>query len=74
MTVIIQPMGQLKSYFNDQSEITVEAGRTMRETLVRLQIKPEVIAGVIVNGVLQSKDYTLQEEDAVKLIAVLGGG
>ena len=74
MPVIIQPMGQLKSYFNDQSEITVEAGHTVRETLVRLQIKPEIIAGVIVNGVLQSKDYTLQDEDSVKLFAVMGGG
>jgi len=74
MPVIIQPMGQLKSYFNDLSEIAVEEGNTVRETLKLLQIKPEVIAGVIVNGVLQSKDYTLQDEDSVKLFAVMGGG
>ena len=74
MPVIIQPMGQLKSYFNDLSEIAIEEGITVRETLKLLQIKPEVIAGVIVNSVLQSKDYTLKDEDSVKLFAVMGGG
>lgn len=74
MSVRIRPMGQLKGYLNNQSEITVEAGRTVRETLVMLQIQPELVAGVVVNGVLQSKDYITQEEDDVKLFAVMGGG
>jgi sulfur carrier protein ThiS len=67
-------MGQLKNLFNNRSKITVEAGYTVRETLAALQIQPEIIAGVVVNGDLQSKDYTLQEEDDVKLFAVMGGG
>jgi sulfur carrier protein ThiS len=74
MSVIIRPTGQLKNLFNNQSKITVEAGHTVRKTLAAMQIQPEIIAGVVVNGNLQSKDYTLQEEDDVKLFAVLGGG
>ena len=74
MSVIIRPMGQLKYLFNNQSKITVEAGYTVRETLTALQIQPEIIAGVVVNGDLQSKDYLLREEDDVKLFAVMGGG
>ena len=74
MSVVIRPMGQLKNLFNNQSNITVEAGYTVRETLAALQIQPEIIAGVVVNGDLQSKDYILREEDEVKLFAVLGGG
>ena len=74
MSACIRPMGQLKSLLNNQSEITVEVGRTVREILVMLQIKPEVVAGVIVNGDLQSKDYTLQENDSVKLFSIMGGG
>lgn len=74
MSVIIRPMGQLKNIFNDQSEIKVEAGRTVRDTLAVLQIQSEIIAGVVVNGDLQSKDYTLQEDDDVKLFAVMSGG
>jgi sulfur carrier protein ThiS len=74
MSVCIRPTGHLKSNFNNQSEIKVDAGRSIRETLVMLQIKPELIAGVVVNGVLQSKDYVLQEKDDVKLFAIMGGG
>ncbi len=46
----------------------------MREILAVLQIQSEIIVGVVVNGVLQSKEYTLQEEDDVKLFAVMNGG
>ena len=51
-----------------------EAGRTVRETLVALQYHPDVIAGIVVNRVVQSKDYCLQEGDDVMLFAVMGGG
>jgi sulfur carrier protein ThiS len=74
MPVIIRPMRQLKSLLNGQSEITVEAGCTVRETLAVLQFKSEIIAGVVVNGELQSKDYILQDNDDVKLFAVMSGG
>ena len=74
MPVSIRPMGQLKELLNNQSEITVQAGQTVRETLVVLQIKPEIVAGVVVNGVLESKDYLLQDGDQVKLVAIMSGG
>ena len=62
MAVIIRPIGMLKDYFNNQSTVTVEAGKTVREILVSAHIPPELVAGVIVNGELQSKDYILQDE------------
>ena len=74
MPAVIHPVGQFKNFFNNQSEITVESGRTVRETLQLLKVEPLVVAGVIVNGVMQTKDYTLQEGDDVKLFAVMGGG
>jgi sulfur carrier protein ThiS len=74
MTVIIRPVGQLKSFFNNQSTITVEAGQTVREILIAAKILPELVAGVVVNGDLQSKDYVLQDADDVKLMAVMSGG
>jgi len=74
MSVTIHPVGQLKSFFNNQSKVTVEAGQTVREILVAAQVMPEIVAGVVVNGDLQSKDYLLQNEDDVKLIAVMSGG
>ncbi len=74
MAVRIRPIGHLKSYFNNQAVIFVEPGRTVREILEGMQLKPEVIAGVIVNDVLSTKDYCLQEDDEVMLFAVMGGG
>ena len=46
----------------------------MREFLQASDIVPEMISGVIVNGDLQTKDYVLQDEDDVKLMAVFSGG
>jgi sulfur carrier protein ThiS len=74
MTVTIHLVGQLKSIFNNQSIISVEAGQTVREFLITAHVMPEMVAGVVVNGDLQSKDYVLQDADDVKLIAVMSGG
>ncbi len=74
MSVQIRPVGQLKSFFNNQSVITVESGKTVREFLINAQIVPELVAGVVVNGDLQTKDYILQDNDDVKLMAVMSGG
>jgi sulfur carrier protein ThiS len=74
MTVTIHLVGQLKSIFNNQSIINVNAGQTVRDILVGAQIMPEMVAGVVVNGDFQSKDYILQDEDDVELIAVMSGG
>jgi len=74
MTAQIKPVGMLKSYIGGQTEVAVEAGRTVREAIAALGIPPEIVALVMVNEEQQSKDYVLQEGDVVKLMAVLGGG
>ena len=73
MSVTIHLVGQFKSIFNNESMINVDAGQTVREFLAP-QVMPEMVAGVVVNGDLQSKDYILQDADDVKLIAVMSGG
>jgi sulfur carrier protein ThiS len=74
MSAKIRPIGTLKTYTAGQAEVTVEAGHTVRETLAALGIPSEVVAGVLLNDGLQSKDYRVQEGDILKLIAVIGGG
>ena len=74
MSAIVKPLGILKSYTGDLKEVTVDTGKTVRETLTMLGINSDLVAGVIVNGELQTKDYILQDMDIVKLIAVIGGG
>ncbi len=74
MTVQIRPIGILKNYIGGQNQVTVEAGRTVRETIAALGMPPEIVALVMVNEEQQPKDYILREGDVVKLMAVLGGG
>jgi sulfur carrier protein ThiS len=74
MTATIRPLGMLKSYIGELKETSVEAGRSVRETLVTVGINPDLVAGVFVNGEQQTKDYILQDGDVVKLLAVIGGG
>ena len=64
----------LKSYVDDKKEITVEAGVSVRDILVQIGINPDLVAGVFINGDLETKDYIVQDGDTVKLLAVIGGG
>lgn len=74
MPVLLRPMGMLKDYVAGQSELTVEAGRSIRETMRALGMPPELAALVLVNDEHQNKDYVLQDGDVLKLMAVIGGG
>jgi sulfur carrier protein ThiS len=64
----------LKILINGEDEFTVEAGDTVRAALLALDIKPELVAMVSVNGEMQTKDYVIQEGDTIRLLAVVGGG
>ena len=48
MSATLRPSGALKAYIGGKDEISVEAGRTVREMLSALNIPPEVIALVVV--------------------------
>jgi len=74
MTAIIRPTSALRIYIGNKDEAVVEAGRTVRETLISLNIKPELIALVVIDGENKSKDYIIQDGDIVKVLAVIGGG
>jgi sulfur carrier protein ThiS len=74
MPAHIRPIGALKTYLGGQSEAVVESGRTVREILVELGIPSAMVAGVLLNDVLQSKDYRVRDGEVIKLIAVIGGG
>ncbi|NJD59348.1 MAG: hypothetical protein C3F13_11745 [Anaerolineales bacterium] len=74
MSATIRPLGMLKTYIGDLKETSVEAGRTVRETIHHIGINPELVAGVFVNNEQQSKDYVVQDGDVIKLLAVIGGG
>ncbi len=74
MPAIIRPSGALRDVVGGHAEIQVDAGRTVRDTLVALGIVPEVVALVVVNEEQRSKDYVIKDGDIVRVLAVIGGG
>jgi sulfur carrier protein ThiS len=74
MSATFRLSGSLRDEVGGKTEFQVDAGRTVRETLVTLGIVPEVIALVVVNEEQQSKDYLIQEGDVIRVLAVIGGG
>jgi sulfur carrier protein ThiS len=74
MSATLRFGASLRSMLGLQDEFTVEPGRSVRDTLVLLSIKPELVAMVSVNEELQMKDYIIQEGDSIRALAVIGGG
>jgi sulfur carrier protein ThiS len=74
MSATIKITGSLKSYTQDRSEIQIEPGLDVRQTLVLIGIPPEIIALVLVNDIAQSKDYLVCDGDKIQVVAIIGGG
>jgi sulfur carrier protein ThiS len=74
MPTTLRLSASLKNLLGGKDEYTIEPGRTVRETLPLMGIKPELVAMVSVNGEMKTKDYVIQEGDTIRLLAVIGGG
>jgi sulfur carrier protein ThiS len=74
MSATLRFGASLKNMLGLKDEFAVESGRSVRETLISLSIKPELVAMVSVNEEMQMKDYIIKEGDIVRVLAVIGGG
>jgi sulfur carrier protein ThiS len=74
MTATFRLGDSLKNLLGSKGEYTVDPGHNVRETIISLGIKPELVAMVTVNNELQTKDYVVQDGDTITLMAVIGGG
>jgi sulfur carrier protein ThiS len=74
MTAKLRLSGALKDIVGGRDNFDVEPGRSVRKTLAGLGIVPETVALVVVNDEHQTKDYIIQEGDAIRVLAVMGGG
>jgi sulfur carrier protein ThiS len=75
MPITIKPIGQLKTYINDQKSVAIDgAGLTVNEALIQLGIPPLLVALVMVNNRQEDKNYCLQDGDEVLIMSILGGG
>jgi len=64
----------LKQYTHGQSDVPIEPGRTVRDVFNQLCIPAHVVALVLVNKEVVSKDYLIKQNDYIEIMAVLGGG
>jgi len=75
MPITIKPIGQLKTYINDQKSVAIDgAGLTVNEALIQFGIPPLLVALVMVNNRQEDKNYCLQDGDEVLIMSILGGG
>jgi sulfur carrier protein ThiS len=74
MPAILRPNDALRPYTGGRTEVQVEAGRTVLETLIGLAIPSELVAAVVVNDEMVPKEYIIQEGDRIRILAVIGGG
>jgi sulfur carrier protein ThiS len=74
MTATLRFGASLKNMLGLKDEFPVQPGRSVREILISLSVKPELVAMVSVNDEMQTKDYIIQEGDVIRAMAVIGGG
>lgn len=76
MTVTFFPVGILKTYTKgaDRLALEVKEGLTLEAVCQDIGLPSKLIAVFLVNGYSKSKDYLLQPNDEVKVIALVDGG
>ncbi len=74
MSATLRFGASLRNMLGLREEFSVEPGRSVRDTLVSLSIKPELVAMVIINEEMETKEYIIQEGDFIRALAVIGGG
>ena len=74
MTAVIKFPSALKEFSGGKSEFIVESGRRIKDIIRDIGFDPTIIALVIVNGVQESKEYIVKDDDIVKALAIIGGG
>lgn len=71
---VLHPIGMLKQYTHGLSDVSIEPGKTIRDVFDQLCIPTHVVALVLVNKEVVSKDYLIRQNDYIEIMAVLGGG
>jgi sulfur carrier protein ThiS len=67
-------VGLLKKYGPAHASVVVEPNETVVEAIRKLNLDPDLVAIVMVNGRQRSKGDTLTPGDKVKLLPIVGGG
>ena len=75
MPVQVISVGILRSSpAEDEAIREVEAGKTVEQILADLDIRPDMVAMVLINGRQSAKEAIVRDGDVVKLVPFVGGG
>jgi hypothetical protein len=76
MSVTITSFGHLRRYVNGEERLILEGkeGKSLEFVCQEICIPMTLNITFVVNGEQKTKEYLLQPNDEVKLIALLGGG
>jgi sulfur carrier protein ThiS len=74
MPALLRPIGLLKKYVSDQTNLEIPVGVSVRSALEQVGIPGQLVALVLVNGQSQTKDYLIQDGDDIQILAIVGGG
>ncbi|MFC2063839.1 hypothetical protein ACFLXB_01955 [Chloroflexota bacterium] len=74
MTAKLQIPAALMEFSLEKTEFIVESGKNINDIIRDIGINPAIIALVIVNGVQETKEYIVKDDDIIKALAVIGGG
>lgn len=76
MSITFLPVGLLKYYAKGENRLILEGkeGQSLEAVCQEIGLPVKLISIFLVNGEQKTKDYLLQPQDEVKLIALIGGG
>jgi len=75
MIVRVSALGNIKKYIpQDEKEIEVEQGITLRKLKSLAGIPENLAVGYVVNGTAVGQDYAVSENDTVLFVMLVGGG
>ena len=76
MSITIIPVGLLKTFVKDSERLVIEGkeGKSVEVVCKEIGLPPHLDIVFIVNREIKSKDYLLQPDDEVKVLALISGG
>lgn len=74
MAIRVIPVGVLRARAGQEEFLVEAAGRSVAALLADLDIEPDLVAMVLINGRQSPKDTPLRDGDVLKLVPFVGGG
>jgi len=76
MSITIIPLGLLKTFIKGSERLVMEGkeGKSLEEVSKEIGLPAQLDTIFIINQEIKNKDYLLQPDDEVKVLALISGG